>query len=243
MLDYFGMHAWLSRVPINEFTARLPRAVAVGVAAAGMIVLGKLVADRARRGSALWALYCLTLALAVVSFVYLGLLVFAHAVTLALGRNRRQLLPFEVAVAAALVLASPLIALAADQRLSWPGRRWCWSAGRPTGPAVPSRAAAAARPRRLRARRRPRGRRFGRGCGPAVVGGSAAGQRHRETAAGGLPGVVGRHRPDYPVARHGCRRTAGIRRASGMDTEPQHRGSPAEAMSRRSRIDRRARRW
>jgi len=142
MLDYFGMHAWLSRVPINEFTARLPRAVAVGVAAAGMIVLGKLVADRARRGSALWALYCLTLALAVVSFVYLGLLVFAHAVTLALGRNRRQLLPFEVAVAAALVLASPLIALAADQRLSWPGRRWCWSAGRPTGPAVPSRAAA-----------------------------------------------------------------------------------------------------
>jgi len=166
-LYYLGMHAWFSWVPINEFTARLPSAVAVGIAAAGLVVLGKLVADRptawaaavaftvlprtlwsalearsyaltaaiavwltvvlviaaARRGAALWALYCLGLALAIVSFVYLGLLVLAHAVTLAVGRNRGQLAPFTVAAAAGLALASPLIALTAGQRqqLAWIG--------------------------------------------------------------------------------------------------------------------------
>ena len=157
---YLAMHVWLSSVPINEFTARLPSAVAVGAAAAGTTVLGKLVADRptawaaaaaftvlprtlwsavearsyaltaavavwltvvlviaaTRRGSALWALYGLALALAVVTYVYLALLLFAHAVTLALGRNTRQLLPFAIAVVAALGLASPLIALTAGQR-------------------------------------------------------------------------------------------------------------------------------
>ncbi|MBV8927538.1 MAG: mannosyltransferase, partial [Mycobacteriaceae bacterium] len=45
-LYYLAMHAWLSWVPINEFTARLPSAVGVGIAAAGIVVLGKLVADR-----------------------------------------------------------------------------------------------------------------------------------------------------------------------------------------------------
>src|SRR5579875_2734745 len=45
-LYYLAMHAWFSLVPINEFTARLPSALAVGVAAAGLIVLGRLVADR-----------------------------------------------------------------------------------------------------------------------------------------------------------------------------------------------------
>jgi len=159
-LYYLTMHAWFSWVPINEFTARLPSAVAVGVAAAGVVVLGKLVADRptawaaavaftvlprtlwsavearsyaltaavavwltvvlviaaARRGSALWVLYALTLSLAIVTYVYLGVLVLAHAVTLSVTRKWRQLLPFVLAVAAALVLASPLIALAARQR-------------------------------------------------------------------------------------------------------------------------------
>ena len=159
-LYYLGMHAWLSRVPIDEFTARFPSAVAVGIAAAGMIVLGKLVADRptawaaavgftvlprtlwsavearsyaltaaiavwltvvlviaaGRGGAALWALYSFTVAAAVISFVYLGLLVFAHAATLALGRNRRQLLPFAIAAGAGLVLAAPLIALTAGQQ-------------------------------------------------------------------------------------------------------------------------------
>lgn len=159
-LYYLAMHAWLSWVPINEFTARLPSAVAVGAAAAGLVVLGKLVADRPtawaaaaaftvlprtlwsavearsyaltaavavwltvvlviaaiRRSAALWVLYALSLALAVVCFVYLALLLFAHAVTLVLGRKWRQLLPFSFAVAAALGLASPLIALAAGQR-------------------------------------------------------------------------------------------------------------------------------
>ena len=51
-----------------------------------------------------------------VCFVYLALLVFAHAVTLALSRKRRQLLPFAIAVAVGLSLASPLIALTAGQR-------------------------------------------------------------------------------------------------------------------------------
>ncbi len=166
---YLVMHVWFSWVPIHEFTARLPSAAAVGAAAAGLVVLGKLVADRptawaaatgftvlprtlwsavearsyaltaavavwltvvlviaaAQRGSALWVLYCFTLALAVVCFVYLALLVFAHAVTLALARKWRQLLPFGVAVAAAIVLASPLVTLAAGQRqhqLWWIGR-------------------------------------------------------------------------------------------------------------------------
>ncbi|EID14156.1 transmembrane protein [Mycobacterium xenopi RIVM700367] len=168
-LYYLAMHAWLSWAPINEFTARLPSAVAVGVAAAGLVVLGKLVANRptawaaavafavlprilwsavearsyaltaavavwltvvlviaaAQRGFSLWALYSFVLALAVVTYVYLGLLVFAHAVTLMLRRKWRQLLPFGVAVVAAAALASPLIALAAGQRqtqLWWIGQ-------------------------------------------------------------------------------------------------------------------------
>ncbi|BCQ10920.1 membrane protein [Mycobacterium heckeshornense] len=159
-LYYLTMHAWLSWVPINEFTARLPSAAAVGIAAAGLIVLGRLVADRptawgaavsftvlprtlwsavearsyalttaiavwltvvlliaaARRGCALWALYALTLALATVTYVYLILLVMAHAITLILMRKWWQLLPFSIAVSSGLVLASPLIALAAGQR-------------------------------------------------------------------------------------------------------------------------------
>jgi mannosyltransferase len=45
-LYYLAMHAWFSIVPMNEFTARLPSAFAVGIGAAGMIVLGKLIADR-----------------------------------------------------------------------------------------------------------------------------------------------------------------------------------------------------
>lgn len=45
-LYYLTMHAWFTIVPINEFTARLPGAVALGVAAAGMVVLGRLIADR-----------------------------------------------------------------------------------------------------------------------------------------------------------------------------------------------------
>jgi mannosyltransferase len=75
-----------------------------------------LVIAATRRGSALWALYGLVLALAIVCFVYLALLVFAHAVTLALSWKRRQLLPFAIAVAVGLSLASPLIALTAGQR-------------------------------------------------------------------------------------------------------------------------------
>lgn len=159
-LYYLAMHVWLSWVPINEFTTRLPSAAAVGAAAAGLVVLGKLVADRptawaaavaftvlprtlwsavearsyalsaavavwltvvfviaaTRRGSALWALYALVLALAIVTYVYLALLLFAHVVTLALYRKWRQLLPFAIAVASALGLASPLITLTAGQR-------------------------------------------------------------------------------------------------------------------------------
>jgi mannosyltransferase len=174
-LYYVAMHAWFSWVPINEFTARLPSAVAVGVAAAGLVVLGKLVADRptawaaavaftvvprtlwsavearsyaltaaaavwltvvlviaaTRHGAALWALYCLALTLAVDTFVYLGLMVFAHAVTLAIGPNRRQLAAFAAAAAAGLALASPLLALVAGQRqqLAWIGedRRGYWA--------------------------------------------------------------------------------------------------------------------
>jgi mannosyltransferase len=45
-LYYLAMHAWFRLVPINEFTARLPSAVAVGVGAAGMVVLTRLIADR-----------------------------------------------------------------------------------------------------------------------------------------------------------------------------------------------------
>jgi mannosyltransferase len=45
-LYYLAMHAWFSLVPINEFTARLPSAIAVGVGAAGMVVLARLITDR-----------------------------------------------------------------------------------------------------------------------------------------------------------------------------------------------------
>ncbi len=168
-LYYLAMHAWFSWIPINEFTARLPSAAAVGAAASGLVVLGKLIADRptawaaataftvlprtlwsavearsyaltatiavwltvvlviaaTRRGSALWVLYGFTLALAVVCFMYLALMVLAHAVTLALIRKWRQLLPFALAVTAAYGLVSPLVALAAGQRqhqLWWLGR-------------------------------------------------------------------------------------------------------------------------
>ncbi|MDI3315957.1 MAG: mannosyltransferase [Mycobacterium sp.] len=174
-LYYLAMHAWFSLVPINEFTARLPSAVAVGAAAAGLVVLGKLIGGRStawasavaftalprtlwsavearsyaltaaaavwltvvlviaatRHGSALWALYALVLTLATVTYVYLALMVGAHVVTLAAGRNRRQLLPFAGAVAAGLFLASPLIGLAASQRQTqlWWIRRGDYLAG------------------------------------------------------------------------------------------------------------------
>ena len=164
-LYYLVMHMWLSWVPINEFTVRLPSAVAVGIAAAGLMVLTKLVADRptawaaavaftvlprtlwaavearssaltaamavwltvvcvlaaARGGAVLWSLYAFVLALAVLSFVYLGLLVFAHALTVAASWPRRRLVPFVAAVTAGLILASPLVAVAASQRhqISW----------------------------------------------------------------------------------------------------------------------------
>ena len=45
-LYYMVMHAWFRLVPINEFTARLPSAIAVGVGAAGMVVLARLITDR-----------------------------------------------------------------------------------------------------------------------------------------------------------------------------------------------------
>ncbi|WP_163753385.1 glycosyltransferase family 39 protein [Mycobacterium botniense] len=164
-LYYLAMHVWFSWVPVNEFTARLPSAVAVGAAAAGLLVLGTLLAGRptgwaaavaatavprtlwagvearsyaltaaiavwltvalvvaaSARGAALWVLYGLVLALAIVSFVYLGLMVFAHALTLALRRPRRTLLPWAAATAGGLALASPLISLTLNQRqqLDW----------------------------------------------------------------------------------------------------------------------------
>ena len=77
------------------------------------------------RGSALWVLYGFVLALAVVSFVYLALIALAHAVTLAVQRKWRLLLPFAIATAAGLALVSPLAALAAGperaQQLWWIG--------------------------------------------------------------------------------------------------------------------------
>jgi mannosyltransferase len=165
-LYYLAMHAWFSLVPINEFTARVPSAVAVGVGAAGMIVLGRLVADRRtawaaavaftimprtlwsavearpyaitaalavwltvvlviaakRRGAALWSLYALVLALGIVSFIYLSVLVAAHAVTLlVLPQTRRSLPAFGAAAVAGHVLASPLIGVAVTQssQLAW----------------------------------------------------------------------------------------------------------------------------
>jgi mannosyltransferase len=45
-LYYLAMHEWFRLVPINEFTARLPSAIAVGVGAAGMVVLARLITDR-----------------------------------------------------------------------------------------------------------------------------------------------------------------------------------------------------
>ena len=165
-LYYLAMHAWFSLVPINEFTARLPSAIAVGVGAAGMIVLGKLIATRQtawaaaaaftilprtlwsavearsyaltaalavwltvvlviaakRRGAALWSLYALLLALAIVTFIYLSALVAAHVVTLlALRQARRALYGLIPAAAAGFMLASPVIALSVSQgkQLSW----------------------------------------------------------------------------------------------------------------------------
>ena len=51
-LYYLAMHAWFRLVPINEFTARLPSAIAVGVGAAGLVVLttANRPSDRVRRG-------------------------------------------------------------------------------------------------------------------------------------------------------------------------------------------------
>ncbi|MBY0442647.1 MAG: hypothetical protein K2Q25_11025, partial [Mycobacteriaceae bacterium] len=74
-----------------------------------------------RGGAALWSLYAFVLALAVVSFVYLGLLVFAHVLTLAVIGPRRRLAPLGAAVTAGLVLALPLLTVAASQRhqISW----------------------------------------------------------------------------------------------------------------------------
>ena len=45
-LYYLLMHAWLSVVPATEFWVRLPSCLAVGVAAAGVVVLARLHASR-----------------------------------------------------------------------------------------------------------------------------------------------------------------------------------------------------
>ena len=44
-LYYLGMHFWFRLVGESEFTARLPSAIAVGVAAAGVVVLGRELAN------------------------------------------------------------------------------------------------------------------------------------------------------------------------------------------------------
>ncbi|MDJ0417227.1 MULTISPECIES: glycosyltransferase family 39 protein [Rhodococcus] len=43
---YLGMHGWLRVVPLTEFWLRLPSVLAVGIGAAGLVVLGKLVSTR-----------------------------------------------------------------------------------------------------------------------------------------------------------------------------------------------------
>ena len=45
-LYYLAMHFWFRLVGESEFTSRLPSALAIGVAAAGVVTLGQLVADR-----------------------------------------------------------------------------------------------------------------------------------------------------------------------------------------------------
>jgi mannosyltransferase len=45
-LYYLAMHAWFTLVPINQFTARFPSAIAVGAGAAGIVVLARLITDR-----------------------------------------------------------------------------------------------------------------------------------------------------------------------------------------------------
>jgi mannosyltransferase len=45
-LYYLFMHAWFGRFPPTEFWSRVPSALAVGVAAAGVVVLAKLFCDR-----------------------------------------------------------------------------------------------------------------------------------------------------------------------------------------------------
>jgi len=45
-LYYSAMHVWYLVFPANEFSARLPSAVAVGLAAAGVVVLGQQTSDR-----------------------------------------------------------------------------------------------------------------------------------------------------------------------------------------------------
>lgn len=45
-LYYFLMHAWFAMVPVTEFWARVPSAVLIGVAAAGVVVLGRLLSSR-----------------------------------------------------------------------------------------------------------------------------------------------------------------------------------------------------
>jgi len=45
-LHYLLMHAWFTVVPVTEFWARVPSAVLVGGAAAGIVVLGRLLSTR-----------------------------------------------------------------------------------------------------------------------------------------------------------------------------------------------------
>lgn len=45
-LYYLFMHGWFSVVPVTEFWARLPSALAVGVAGSGVVVLGRLLCAR-----------------------------------------------------------------------------------------------------------------------------------------------------------------------------------------------------
>ena len=172
---YVFLHAWIELFGATEFATRLPSAIAVGIAASGVVVLVRTVlptkvavlaglvfailprvtylgaearstafataiavwltvvlvhALRAdpgtRRSRVLWVVYGLLLALGIYDFLYIVLLLPAHAVAVALSRSdwagfRRWL----AATALGLVLAIPVLVygLAQHDQISFIARR------------------------------------------------------------------------------------------------------------------------
>lgn len=159
---YFFLQQWTAVLGTSPAVLRLPSALAVGVAAAGVYAVGRMLADDAtglvaavvfavlprttwmgtearsfaftaafavwatlllvvalrRRRWWLWAGYAAVAGLAIIVNIFVALLLAAHLVTVLLSRGTRwgTRIAWAAAAVAAVLLASPMVAIAAAQK-------------------------------------------------------------------------------------------------------------------------------